>query len=34
MMSMASVPLTPRSNSKLPPLSGITPEATAAETAG
>ena len=34
MMSIASAPLTPRNSSKLPFDSGITPEATAADTAG
>ena len=34
MMSIASAPLTPRSSSKLPFESGMTPDATAADTAG
>jgi hypothetical protein len=34
MMSIASAPLTPRNNPKLPPDSDITPDATAADTAG
>ena len=34
MISIASAPVTGRSSSKLPLMSGITPEATAIDTAG